>query len=500
MKHFLLILLCAFSYLTRVFDAEHFDDIRRDTPEEQRPPSLVVFFRPGSCEKRMWQLNLAQLRKAEDFPSRSQLHIALYDMSSHAEKWYTFYPHLHDLPARYNVTTRCPAIVMVDRGCPFFRECDNGFHIYDEAANEDLQTWILSHLRQQMEFKNPFMETRYIHIRPKSNAEKMGSFPVMARSTLKVVGRIGDLIKVTSTYPMRSDIEMEEIMPEHGRGINDLASFPDTSAAEVERRDKLLSAREKTTCMTYVRNNNIPQTIPKLATGIKKMKAPEGLIRELTEFLDENMHRTHMEEWDESQTQLNYFIHPTRLIYLDWDPVLRNRLADQYVKPLLQEWSGIQDIEFQAFYGIREYVNGSWLRGHIDRVSTHVLSATITLRVEGMREDWPLKVIMPDGTQQSITTEPGTMVLYESARIVHGRPSVFDGSTYYACFVHYRPVNTVEDKPWESYVRRATNVVIRNSWKCDPMSNTAYTRDIGMLMLVITAACVLITGKATGFI
>ena len=45
----------------------------------------------------------------------------------------------------------------------------------------------------------------------------------------------------------------------------------------------------------------------------------------------------------------------------------------------MQQWSGVSPLQLTAFYGIREYSEGAWLRSHIDRIDTHVISVTIAL-------------------------------------------------------------------------------------------------------------------------
>jgi prolyl 4-hydroxylase len=35
--------------------------------------------------------------------------------------------------------------------------------------------------------------------------------------------------------------------------------------------------------------------------------------------------------------------------------------------------------------------------------------------------------------------KPGDLLLYESARLLHGRPSPFKGRSYANVFVHYQP-------------------------------------------------------------
>ena len=61
----------------------------------------------------------------------------------------------------------------------------------------------------------------------------------------------------------------------------------------------------------------------------------------------------------------------TGLVPLEQDG--KDRL-DRYLRPLLEQWSGVEPLELVVIYGIREYRNGSWLSRHVDRINTHAVS------------------------------------------------------------------------------------------------------------------------------
>lgn len=465
---FCLLFFTVLSHITRVFDGEHFDDVRRDTPLLMRPPSIVAFYRPGGCEAKLNRMDLPSLRKIPGFPSRSQLAFNTYDMSKDRDKWYNFYPEIHDLPARFNVTARCPSLILVDRDCPIFKACDDGWYLFKRSRDKDLKEWIYSHLRQEMEFSNPFNTVMYVHVKPLLQ-EGFETFEIPALSSATVVGHVSDTFQVTNTTDLNPDIPMDIIMPDHATAVADISALPETSVQKIRDRDQFMKRRDRTTCVTHVRNNHAPKVIPSFANGFEKFPLPKEMWDSLLDFLEKNFHRSHMEEFGISQTQMNYMEKPTRLIYLDWNPRLRDSLAKRFIIPMIKKWSGMQDLELTAFYGIREYVNGSWLRGHIDRLDTHVLSGTMTLRIDGEHDEWPLEVIKLDGTREAITTEPGTIVLYESAKIIHGRPKVFNGDKYYACFVHFRPKNFDETTTWIDYSKEASSVINKHTAACTPV-------------------------------
>ncbi len=73
-----------------------------------------------------------------------------------------------------------------------------------------------------------------------------------------------------------------------------------------------------------------------------------------------------------------------------------------------------------SFY--RKYTNGSILRMHVDTCTTHVVSAIINVD-QDVEEDWPLLILDHEDNEHNLIMQPGDMVLYESAKALHGRPS-----------------------------------------------------------------------------
>ena len=86
----------------------------------------------------------------------------------------------------------------------------------------------------------------------------------------------------------------------------------------------------------------------------------------------------------------------------------------------------------------RRYTNGSWLASHLDRFSTHVISAILNIG-QDVEEDWPLYILDNSGAPHSVLLQPGEMLWYESARAVHGRPRHFKGEYFDNLFIHYSP-------------------------------------------------------------
>ncbi len=119
------------------------------------------------------------------------------------------------------------------------------------------------------------------------------------------------------------------------------------------------------------------------------------------------------------------------------DEETRSRVTDD-IRKILEQWSG-RNLASTATYGFRSYRRGSRLKMHVDRLQTHVISATICV---DHKSDtlWPLDIFNHEKKESQILMEPGEMVLYESARLAHGRRQRFDGDFYIGLFVHFIPV------------------------------------------------------------
>ena len=87
---------------------------------------------------------------------------------------------------------------------------------------------------------------------------------------------------------------------------------------------------------------------------------------------------------------------------------------------------------------MRKYTNGSVLRMHVDTVNTHVVSAIINVDQQ-LDEEWPLLILDHDDNEHEVLMRPGDMVLYESTKLLHGRPSPMRGTHYDNIFIHYKP-------------------------------------------------------------
>ena len=58
---------------------------------------------------------------------------------------------------------------------------------------------------------------------------------------------------------------------------------------------------------------------------------------------------------------------------------------------------------------------------------------------QDVEEEWPLYIMDNAGQENVVVMEPGDMVWYESARLIHGRQKPLRGRHYDNIFIHYMP-------------------------------------------------------------
>ena len=79
-----------------------------------------------------------------------------------------------------------------------------------------------------------------------------------------------------------------------------------------------------------------------------------------------------------------------------------------------------------------------------DIKNIYIFSPSGILNIAQDGDPWPLYIKDHEGRTHRLVLEPGQMVWYESARLVHGRPVRFRGNYYDNVFVHFKPA----DRRW----------------------------------------------------
>jgi len=182
------------------------------------------------------------------------------------------------------------------------------------------------------------------------------------------------------------------------------------------------------------------------ATGYKTLSLPPPLRSRLTSVWKNNRHDAIKESKDGlGEYIVNTNTDPSYLLNLaDINSNLKQEL-EEFILDELNKWTGIRNLVHTASYGIREYADGTILKSHTDRATTHVLSAIIHVGSIGIRKPWALTVENRHMRPRDIFFD-GTfdIILYESSTLVHGRPAPFEGSCLANMFIHAAPSDWAE--------------------------------------------------------
>ena len=117
------------------------------------------------------------------------------------------------------------------------------------------------------------------------------------------------------------------------------------------------------------------------------------------------------------------------------DPLSERIIAE--LQQVCEAWSG-QKLEHTALYGIRVYKNGTDLKMHRDRPNTHIVSAILNVAQQA-DEVWPLTIEDHGYRTHEVTLAPGELLLYEGARLKHGRTHPLQGDFFANVFIHFCP-------------------------------------------------------------
>ena len=112
-------------------------------------------------------------------------------------------------------------------------------------------------------------------------------------------------------------------------------------------------------------------------------------------------------------------------------------------KHVLLEHYSYESSEHHEFSGIvtflRKYPYGSRIRMHVGEVESGHIIGSILQAAQDTPVPWGLHLVDHGGQEKVVQTFPGDMVLFESASVIHGRPSVFQGNSYINAFFYFKP-------------------------------------------------------------
>ncbi len=185
--------------------------------------------------------------------------------------------------------------------------------------------------------------------------------------------------------------------------------------------------------MKYQTIRDIPLLTP---TGFKKQLLRADIwaaIQQVYQALKVTEQEEHFDNMDKFIPGRNGQ-HPANLLSLDMLPAIRDELLAEFGE-IFREWVNVPIVP-HAMYGIRSYKAGATLSPHVDRVSTHHVSAIVCVD-KSVTKDWALDFCDHQGNWHEVFLEPGEVLLYESAVCQHARLKPFEGDFYNNLFVHY---------------------------------------------------------------
>jgi prolyl 4-hydroxylase len=182
------------------------------------------------------------------------------------------------------------------------------------------------------------------------------------------------------------------------------------------------------------------QDLPKFTElGFKKLKIPQNIWDYILEIYDKAKAFKTEENLDNKAQVIPSSLgtNSADIFSLDNLPDMRAKLHLDFLQ-LHKEWAGVE-IEPTWIYGIRSYNKGASLYFHRDRIATHHISSIICVDKDlADQEDWALNIEGHDGKMYDVYLQPGEMILYESAKCLHGRKDTFKGEFFRNLFVHYK--------------------------------------------------------------
>lgn len=112
---------------------------------------------------------------------------------------------------------------------------------------------------------------------------------------------------------------------------------------------------------------------------------------------------------------------------------------DQLIEALVPFHEEIFKTELtpKVMFGVRTYFKNSILDMHFDKFITHHVGSIIVVDKDlNGEEDWPLHILDHKGNKKLVHLNVGDIIYYESAKLLHGRPTPLKGNSYSILMLH----------------------------------------------------------------
>ena len=179
-------------------------------------------------------------------------------------------------------------------------------------------------------------------------------------------------------------------------------------------------------------------------TGFKKLKIPLHVWETIKVLYEELKAKPIKEElFDRKQSYMGKGRTSDLLDLEEYKEI--KQFIHYSLLPIHEKFCGLK-LKPNVIYGIRSYLKDSKFLQHRDRIQTHHIAAILHIDKDlNGAPDWPLDIKAHDGSWHKVYTEPGEMILYESAISIHGRDEIFNGNYFRNLFINYSFVDLIYD-------------------------------------------------------
>ena len=206
--------------------------------------------------------------------------------------------------------------------------------------------------------------------------------------------------------------------------------------AAIWRQEDAIRHQQFNLAEIYLAGFKQASLLPKFTqTGVEVRAMPLGLDQALREHYTHHVELRYYEHFSLSPLVNDKFC-KCSIVPLSDD--LKD-MVFSILQPVAEDWSR-QKLRPTAMYGVREYYTGHVVQPHVDRAATHVISILLPFYTDLENGSyWPLEVITHQGDKLNLSFGPGEMLLYESASVIHGRPTPLRANVYAIAYVHFQP-------------------------------------------------------------
>ena len=425
---------------SEIWNGEHLQDVLCNNENVVVKNALLITYGPTckSDAEAIWRGLLdAPLPTTQYFTMLRHDHLSAPNNS-----WFNF-------SEAYNLTSRlhlesCLEVYFLKEGTTL-----DQYSKYPSVDYRNLVTWIWNHLRINVSVKNNMEKPLRVFLEgylPNENEQ----FLLKANQIMSLTTYASNFLTLYSTtseefldgYELKSNIAIKATEKSRYKGKEEVWRIKSHfEHRENEESSKLLL------CSHYKRHFNIltqPQSVPGFTEkGYMLTRIPPHVYEMLLKIFEQNKYQLSHEYYPDHFTVWNLDEINIKQVTLSEGKTLY--LAEE-LQPILEKWCNcaLHPTTGEGIAArIRMYPKGSRVRMHVDELeSGHVIGAILQIAQDpNIRHTggWPLEIINFGGEREEIIMNPGDMVLFESSRLVHGRPATLKGEYYVNSFFYYTP-------------------------------------------------------------